>query len=123
MLPGAVCDTNYNRPASRSGLDALLHHVKLNVHNPPQLLGAERLENDDLVQAVHELGRELSTRRLYADTRHLCVAFLIETSVVRRGIVEAQPRTAQGTHFAGAEIAGQDNHRRRKIDLAVVAQR
>ncbi len=37
--------------------------------------------------------------------------------------MEAQPRTEQGTHFGGTEIAGQEDHGRGEIDFAVVAQR
>src|SRR5258705_138827 len=41
----------------------------------------------------------------------------------RTRFASAWPRTAEGTLFAGDEIAGEEDHRRRKIDSAIVAQR
>src|SRR5688572_16455167 len=44
--------------------DPVLYRGKLDVEDPPQMMFLQAAEHDDLVDAVHELRRELSFRRL-----------------------------------------------------------
>ncbi len=63
-------DMNHERLAGGSRLDSLLHHLKLNVNDPAQLLLAQRFEDDDFVQAVDELRRELPAGGSETGARH-----------------------------------------------------
>src|SRR5437867_8367135 len=69
-LPGGIGDIDQERFAAGSGVDTLLHHLKLNINDPAQFLMAQRLEDYDLVQTVDELRRELSTGGRDAGARH-----------------------------------------------------
>ena len=60
-LPGGIGDINHERFVCGSSLDTLLHDLKLNINDPAHFLSTERFEDDDVVQTVDELRRELST--------------------------------------------------------------
>src|SRR5882724_10861053 len=82
-LPGAIGDINQERFVCGSGLDTLLHHLQLNINDPAQFLSTERLEDDDVVQTVDELRRELSTSGCDARARDPGAEFRIASDVVQ----------------------------------------
>src|ERR1035441_6154819 len=51
--------------------DALLHEIQLDCKNFPQFWCAEWVKYHSLVDAVHEFGRELASRRFQADAHDL----------------------------------------------------
>ena len=59
------------KPVGSEPEDALLHVVQFEVEDPAQLGLAERPEDHHLVDAVHELRRELAARGLHAGARDL----------------------------------------------------
>ncbi len=59
---------------ARSHQHPLLDHAQFNFQDLLQVLRTQRLEHDDLVDAVHELGRELPPCRIYRRT----IDFFIE---------------------------------------------
>src|SRR6266478_7300043 len=111
---------NHERLARGSGLDTLLHHLKLNINDPAQFLVAQRFEDYDLVQTVDELRRELSAGGLNSGARDSGAE--PHRAIVARGTAKSQPWSNQGTHFCRAEITGQEDHRRREVHLAVITQ-
>jgi len=92
-LPGGIRDINQEGLAGGSGLDTLLDHFKLNINDLAQFLFTEGFEDDDVVQTVDELRRELSTSCRDAGVRDSGAEFRIATGVFGRGNVEAQPWT------------------------------
>src|SRR5712664_1739469 len=84
-LPGGIGDINQERFACGSSLDTLLHHLKLNINDPAQFLITQRFEDYDLVQAVDELRRELSTSGLYTGARHSGAKFGVYLPTKERG--------------------------------------
>src|ERR1700739_1769253 len=51
--------------------DALLAHSEFDIENLLELLAMERMEDDELVEAVHEFGRELAAGGFVGLARHL----------------------------------------------------
>src|SRR5216683_5323666 len=82
-LPGGIGDINEERFACGSSLDTLSHHLKLNLNDPAQFLGAQRFEDYDFVQTVDELRRELSTGGRDAGARDPAAEFRVAAGVVR----------------------------------------
>ena len=95
--------------------------IQLDVQNPAQLLVAERLEHNDSVQAVDKLRRELAAGRGDADTDIAGLRSSWKSASPAWGSESPACGELNGAHFRGAQIAGQEDHRRREIHLAVVA--
>src|SRR2546428_3294877 len=82
----------------RSGVeDALLHQVELDIQDLLELLGAERLEADDLVEPVHELGGELALRRFDARSEEHTSELQSRSDLVCRLLLEKKKYSVSHT--------------------------
>ena len=99
--------------------DALLNHAQLDLQDLLQMRLFQRPEDHDLVNAVHELRRELPPRSLDRRATHL----LIQPIVFAR-LRRAEPKTAGDhvVHLRGAQVRGHHDQALRKIHAPVVAQ-
>src|ERR1700746_1052525 len=71
-------NVDQERTADRSRFNSLPHHVELNIDYLAQFCFAKRPEDDDVIQAVHELRSEPAAGGGYSGARHaraqLCFA-------------------------------------------------
>src|SRR3954451_22869737 len=74
--------------------DALLHHSQFNLEDLLQMFRAQGLEDDNLVDAVHELGGELATRSFLRRASHLVVELIVN-----------ERRLGTETHASANEVA------------------
>ena len=79
------------RPAGRAE-DALLHDVQFDRQDLAQLGFAQRPEHHHLVDAVHELRRELAPRRFHARARDLVGQLLVHHAAALAGARPRRPR-------------------------------
>ncbi len=105
---------------ARRHQDSLLHHPEFDFQDLLQVLGTQRLEHYDFVDAVHELGRKLAPRRIHCRAVNLFVERVIHLHRLGR---ETQPAIHQPVHLRGAQVRGHDDDAARKIHAPVVAQR
>ena len=110
--------TNWLAPGGHQ--HALLHHAEFDFKNLRQMLIPQRLEYHSLVDAVHELRRELAASRFHGRALNLVVEIVVDFHCLRR-----EPKTAihQIRHLAGAQVRGQNDDALRKIDAAIIAER
>src|SRR5579885_1624174 len=59
----------------------LLDQIQLDIENLLELFGSQRLEGNDLIEAVHEFGRELFPRRFNAASGKFSGSFFIAHAV------------------------------------------
>ena len=105
---------------ARGHQHSLLDHPQFDFEDLLEVLGTQRLEDDDLVDAVHELGRELAARRVHGRASNFFVERVVDLHRSRR---KAQTAIDQTVHLGGAEVGGHDDDAAGKIDAAVVAER
>src|SRR6266576_460563 len=87
--------------------DALLHLTQLDIEHFIKLLALQRVEYHHLVQAVHELRRELPPRRFHRHTFH----FLVETSDRRVcRLDEAHAPFHELGNFTTTQVRRQEDH-------------
>ena len=84
------------------------------------MLGAQGLEDDYLIDAVHEFGRELAARGIDGRAIDLLVERVVD---LHRFRCKAEAAIDQAVHFGSAEVRGHDDDAARKIDAAVIAER
>ena len=80
---------------------------------------AQGFENHDLIDAVHELRRELAARRIDGGAVHLVVNLVVDLSA---GLSKAHVAIEQFVHLSGAQVRGEDDEALGEIDAAVVAE-
>ena len=82
--------------------------------------GLQRAEDDDLVDAVHELGRELAPRGIHRSA----IDLLIELRI-NRVRFRSEPHRAvdKFVHLAGAEVRRHNDQALREVYTAVIAKR
>src|ERR1700730_3301760 len=87
---------------------ALLYAFQFDVQNLPKLLDAKRTKGDNLVEAIHELRRELAACSFQPGATCFATSFLIEqTGTHLLGLhasAESDLRSQQSRHFSRAEI-------------------
>ena len=86
---------------ARSHEHALLHHAEFDLKNLRQMFVAQRLEHHRLVDAVHELGRELAPRCLDRGALNFVVEVVVDFHHSGR---KAQATVHQIGHLAGAQV-------------------
>src|SRR5256885_8533352 len=85
----------------------LLNHSQLDLKDLFKVLRLERLEDDNLVDAVHEFRRELSARRFGGRARDL----IVELGVNLVGLLtETQSAGDELTHLSSAEARRHHDH-------------
>src|SRR3989344_5281621 len=93
-----------------------LHHLgDLRIHDLGERLLAEHVEDDDVVEAIEELGAEVLLERVH----DLLFRLFIAGRVRRVGLTEADVREA--VDELAADVAGQHDDRILEIDLAPFA--
>ena len=84
------------------------------------------MEHHCLVDAVHELRRELAPRRLDADLADLLLEIRVHFSGIAQSLCFRSGKShigpQQGSHFVRAQVAGHEDHGAGEIYTAVVAQ-
>ena len=105
---------------ARRHQDALLHHPQLDLEDLLQVLRTQGLEHHDLVNAVHELRRELPARRFYRGAINLFVEGCIHLFWFLR---KAQTTVGEGAHLPCPQVRGHDDDALREINASVITQR
>src|SRR2546422_10638734 len=118
-IPGAPAALEHKIPAHSRGDDPLLHAAQFDIQDFLQIFALQRAEDNYLVHAVHELGRELAPRRVHCRPVDLLVEFLI---VVRRGGGITETASHELAYFLRTQVGGQKNQTVREIYAAVVTQ-
>ncbi len=84
-----------------------------------EVFAAEHAEHNDLIDAVHELGRKLAACRFHRRT----IDFLIELGIhLRGGLRKSQGAVDHLVHLGSAQVRGHHDDALRQIDAAIVAQ-
>ena len=99
---------------------ALLYHAEFDFKNLRQMLIPQSLEYDSFIDAVHELGRELTPSRFHGRALNFVVEIVVDFHCPRG---EPKPAIHQIRHLAGAQVRGQNDDALRKIDAAIIAER
>ena len=76
-----------------------------------------------LQQEILGFFREIPAGSLDAGACDPGAELRFRTGVFTRGVMKSQPRFNESTHLGGAEIAGHENYRARKVHSAIIAQR
>ena len=97
---------------------AVLHGVEFEIENALELLGEQRAEDDDLVEAVHEFGREFPAGGVDGGV----LDFPVEGTAGLVSGRETEARLHQAVDFARAEVGGEEDHGLGEIDAAVVTE-
>ena len=84
------------------------------------MLIPQRLEDDCLVDAVHELRRKLAPRRFDSRALNFVVERLVHLNRLGR---ESKAAIHQVRHLACPQVRGQNDDALRKIHAPVIAQR
>ena len=105
--------------ATRSFQNALLHHGEFDVEDLLELGAVERMENHNLVQAIHEFGGEFAARSFDGGAFDLFVEIGFGLVV---GFDEAIAAGHEIGDFHAAEVGGHENDGLRKIYAAIVAE-
>src|SRR5512146_46852 len=100
--------------------NSLLHHAQFDLENLRQVLRAQGLEDNDLVDAVHELRRELAARRLDRSAIDLFVELGVKGS---RNGREPHGAVDKFIHFGGAQVGSHHDDALRQVNAPVVAER
>ena len=87
------------RPGSHQ--HPLLHHAELDFQNLFQVFRTQRFEDHNLIDAVHELGREFAPGRVNSSAVDLLVQRRIDLHRFRR---ESKTTIDQAAHFTGAKV-------------------
>src|SRR5260370_38358490 len=82
----------------------------------------QRPEHDNLIDAVHKLGRELAARRVERRAVDLLIDFGVVRILHTLARSKADSTRDQFGHVARAEVRSQDDHALRKVHAAVVAE-
>src|SRR5580704_16292798 len=122
-LFGGGRNVDQERTADRSRFDPLPHHVELNIDYLSEFCFSQRLEDDDVIQAVHELRSKPAAGSGYSGARHARTQLCFAGGIGGLFHMEAEAWSEQAAHFGRSEIAGEENHGRGEVDLAVVSQR
>ena len=107
LLPGSTSDPILDRP-------------EFNIKNLTQVFVAQAAEDDNLVDPVHKLGRELAPGRFNCGPIDLLINFRVDHPTLRR-----KPDTTrdQFTHLTRPQIGGHNDDRTGEIDPPVVSER
>src|SRR5208282_5415813 len=100
--------------------NALLDHAKFDLQNFLEMLVPERLEDDGLVDAVHELRRELPASSFDGRASDFLVVRIGHDRFLR---VEAHAALSDFLHLSGPEIRGQNDDALTEVDAAIVTER
>src|SRR5271166_2846319 len=102
--------------------NALLHHTEFDVQNLLQVFGTQGLEHDRLVDAVHELRRELAASGFQSTAVDLRIQRVVDHEGVPRN-AEAHTAVDQLGHLCGTEVRCHDDDALAQVHAAVVAER
>src|SRR3954468_6972382 len=100
--------------------NALLHHAEFYLEDLFQVLSLQHLEDNHLVDAIHELGRELATCGFVRGAGDLVVDARIDLRDRTRR--KAHVAVDQFVHLGRAEVGRHHDDALRKIDTAIVAE-
>src|SRR5206468_1339363 len=109
----------YELVRGRGHQDSLLHHSKFNLENLLQMLGPQGLKDHDLVDPVHELGRELAAGGIDRSAVNLVVEAVVNN--VWFGSKTKAPLD-KVAHLSRPQVRGHDDDALGEIHTAVVAE-
>ena len=111
---------NFKRDRLRAGSAAnpLADELQLQAQDAPQFVLAKRAENDDLIEPVYELGREIVPCGVDTRVRDPLRSGFIERRLDRR---ESQLRPDQRFDFPGTQVACHEDQGAGEIHLPVIA--
>ncbi len=106
--------------------DSLLYLIQFDVEDLAQLLGSERLEGHDFIEAVHEFRSELAAGGIDAAAREFAGELVVGDSgrdlLLLVADAETEAGRHHGGHFGGSQVAGHEDHAIGEVDLTVVAE-
>src|SRR5262245_16360895 len=101
--------------------DAVLHFIEFNVQNLSQVLLVQCAENNDLINSVHELGRELAFRNIHSRVVELLINLGQAGLILLHAGNESDSACKHLGHFDCAEIRRHKDDAAREIDFSIVA--
>ena len=99
--------------------NTLLHHGKFDIEHLLELRALERMEDHNLVQAIHEFRGEFAASGFDGGAFNLFVEIGFGLIV---GFDEAVAASHEFGDFHAAEVGGHENNSLGKIDAAIVAE-
>ncbi len=103
--------------------DPALDEAEFDIKNPAEFGLAEGLEDDDFVEAIHELGGEFAAGGFNAGAGEFGGEFLIGPGGGGgEGGGKAEAAAGERFHFFGAEIGSEEDQGAAEVDFAVIAE-
>src|SRR2546425_9099381 len=99
---------------------ALLNQAEFDIQNALQVFRPQCLEDDHVVNSLHELRGELSPGRLLRRTADL----FIEAGInIERPLTKSKPSAGDVIHLRRAQVGGHENQALGKVNAPVISKR